>query len=94
MLKEERFAIGQKVENVMLEILVALVTGYHTREVSRKIQMLTEANVSLECVKILIRLAKDTRSLDESLYRDYEAQLQEIGKMLGGWMASLHKTNR
>lgn len=77
----------------MLEILVAMVTAYHAKEGSRKLQLLTEASSSLECLKILIRLSKDIHALDKRWYIKYEDQLQEIGKMLGGWIASLQKTN-
>jgi hypothetical protein len=92
--KRDRFTIGQKVENLMLEILVAMITAYHAKEGSRKLQLLTEANTSLECLKILIRLAKDVHALDKRWYLKYEEQLQEVGKMLGGWMSSIQKANR
>ena len=92
--KKDRFTIGQKTENMFLEILVLIVTAYHAKDIEYKKQSLSKANTLLECVKITVRLAKDVKALEQRWYIDYQARLQEIGKMLGGWIASLSKTNR
>lgn len=84
--KKDRFSIGQKTENLLLDILTLLVTAYHTKELFNKKEILSKANISLECAKITIRLAKDVKALEQRWYIDYESRLQEIGKMLGGWM--------
>ena len=84
--KKDRFTIGQKVENQLLELLTLIITAYHTKDLSLKRKTLSQANVSLECIKITIRLAKDVKSLEQRWYIDYEGRLQEAGKMLGGWM--------
>lgn len=92
--KKDRFTIGQKTESMLLEILVLIVTAYHAKDLEYKRQSLSKANTLLECTKITIRLAKDIRALEQHWYIDYERRIQEIGKMLGGWIASLYKTNR
>jgi len=84
--KKDRFAIGQKTENLLLEIMTLVVAAYHTKDVIRKREILTQINLKLESVKILLRLAKDVRAIEQQPYIDYESRLQEIGKMLGGWM--------
>jgi len=84
--KKDRFAIGQKTENLLLEIMTLVVAAYHTKDVIRKREILTQINLKLESVKILLRLAKDVRVIEQQPYIDYESRLQEIGKMLGGWM--------
>ncbi len=92
--KKDRFAIGQKTENFLLEILTLVVTAYHTKDPIQKKEILDKTNIALECVKITIRLAKDIKAIEQRWYVEYESHLQEIGKQLGGWMASVHKTNR
>lgn len=84
--KKERFAIGQKTENLLLELITLIVTAYHTKNLALKRETLFRANTAMECVKVLMRLAKDIKALDQRLYIEYESQLQEIGKMLGGWI--------
>ena len=92
--KKDRFTIGQKTENMLLEILVLIVTAYHAKNIEYKRQSLMKANTLLECIKIIIRLAKDVKALEQKWYINFEGRIQEIGKMLGGWIASLSKTNR
>jgi len=70
----------------LLEIMTLVVAAYHTKDVIRKREILTQINLKLESVKILLRLAKDVRAIEQQPYIDYESRLQEIGKMLGGWM--------
>ncbi len=84
--KKDRFTIGQKTENILLEILTLVVTAYHTKDPVLKKELLSKANMALECAKITIRLAKDVKALEQRWYVDYEGRLQEMGKMMGGWM--------
>jgi len=84
--KKDRFTIGQKTESLLLDTLTLIVTAYHTKEPLREKEILSEANTSLECAKITIRLAKDVKALEQRWYVEYESRLQEIGKQLGGWM--------
>ena len=51
--------------------------------------LIQQASVKFNALKIFIRLAKDLKCLDNKKYITLEAQLQEIGKMLGGWQKSL-----
>ncbi len=82
--KKERFAIGQKTENLLLELMMSIVTAYHTKSPTLKRETLFKANSTMECIKIIMRLAKDIKALDQRWYIDYERRLQEMGKMLGG----------
>ncbi|MBI4158518.1 MAG: four helix bundle protein [Candidatus Yanofskybacteria bacterium] len=84
--KKERFAIGQKTENLLLELMMSIVTAYHTKSPALKRETLFKANSIMECVKIIMRLAKDIKALDQRWYIEYERRLQEMGKMLGGWI--------
>lgn len=84
--KKDRFAIGQKTENLLLEIMTLVVAAYHTKDTVRKREILFQINLKLESVKILLRLAKDVRAIEQQPYIEYESRLQEMGKMVGGWM--------
>jgi len=84
--KKDRFTIGQKAENTLLEIMTLVVSAYHTKDSVRKREILSQINIKVEGIKILFRLAKDVKAIEQRPYIDYESRLQEIGKMLGGWM--------
>jgi len=84
--KKDRFTIGQKAENTLLEIMTLVVSAYHTKDSVRKREILSQINIKVEGIKILFRLAKNVKAIEQRPYIDYESRLQEIGKMLGGWM--------
>lgn len=52
--------------------------------------MLLRANSQLDLLKLLIRLARDIKAIKQSQYLLLEERLQEVGKMLGGWLRSLN----
>lgn len=58
-------------------------------EKEKKLVYLEKSIVSLDLLKILIRLAKDVHALDNKKYLRLEQALQEIGRMLGGWKKSI-----
>jgi len=43
-------------------------------------------SVKLDLLKVLIRLSKDSQAMNNSNYLKLQVSLQEIGKMLGGWL--------
>jgi four helix bundle protein len=92
--KKDRFSLGQKIEYTMLDALQNLSVAYHSKSTIQKSDHLNMANAKLESLKIMIRLAKDVKAIDQKCYLDYQTKLQEIGKMLGGWMSSINKTSK
>jgi len=53
-----------------------------------KFSILQKANLKINLLKIVIRLATEVRALDNKKYINFQAELQEIGKMIGGWLRS------
>jgi len=51
-----------------------------------KLPILQKASIRLDVLKVLIRLCKDLKVLDNKKYLILESQIQEIGRMLGGWI--------
>lgn len=54
-----------------------------------KIPILEEIDVKLQILKTLVRICFDVKALDQKKYLALQTALQEIGKMLGGWMKSI-----
>jgi len=91
--KYDRFAIGQKTNLLILDMLTDCTRAYHTKDVFKKHELLQQVSSTLESLKILIRLAKDVKAIDQKCYIYYETELQSTGRMLGGWIVSLTKKN-
>ncbi len=58
-----------------------------------KINILKQVDTKIQLLKLLMRLSYETKSIDIKKYIELEKQLNEIGKMLGGWIRSLTKKN-
>ena len=83
--KSERYTLWQKCENTALALLEALIETGHRRGDDR-IQSLYLISNKLDLLKVLIRLAKETRTIDNQQYLEIQTIIQEIGKMVGGWI--------
>jgi len=81
--RNHRFTLGEKIQNTLLELLMLLSDAIYSKN---KTSLLTQANKELEKLRILSRLMKDLNLLPTESYRFVSLSIDEIGKMLGGWM--------
>lgn len=44
---------------------------------------------SVDMLRVFTRLASDTKIIDKKLYLSLQEQIDEIGRMLGGWLKTL-----
>lgn len=58
-----------------------------------KVSTLQQISIKLDLLKVLLKSAKDTQALKESRYLELQESLQEIGRMLGGWLKSTKQTS-
>lgn len=49
-----------------------------------------KANIKFDTFKIFIRIANDVKMIDDKKYLTLQKQIQEIGRMIGGWQRSLY----
>jgi hypothetical protein len=87
--KLKRYTLGQKIDVLTLEILELLFSISYSEN---KAHVLKRISCKLDLLKVLLRLAKDNQSLSNNKYLTLQALLQEIGKMLGGWIRATQKT--
>ena len=85
--KQDRYTIWQKCESLLIEILELILLASQQSAVN-KLPTLERASVKLNFLRLLIRLMKDVRAIDGKKYVVLEAHLDEIGRMLGGWIKS------
>lgn len=85
--KADRHNLWQRIENTCLELLeLILAASQATKEA--KPSLLQAASIKLNMLRFLIRLANDTRAIDNKKYLALQAVIDESGKMLGGWLRS------
>ncbi len=81
--KTKRYTLGQKLDNITLEIFELLFSVTNS---GNKTDTLYKISNKIDLLKILLRLARDTLALTNKNYLELQEVLQEIGKMLGGWI--------
>lgn len=63
------------------------MAGYLPRD--QKLPTLQKLSIKLDILKILLRLAQETKCLENNKYQQLVSITIEIGKMLGGWIKTV-----
>jgi len=85
--KSHRLVLGRHLEELLLRFLTSIIKANKTRDKER-LEIQKHLSDTLDCLRILIRLSKDLRFISISQYTQTIIRLNEIGKMLYGWIAS------
>ena len=83
--KSERYTLVEKIHDTLLSFISKVVEA---RKVEDEDRVLREADAELEKLKVLMRLSKDQEFISMGQYREASEKLDELGKMLGGWLNS------
>ncbi len=81
--RSQKFLLGDRLQATALDMLEGLVEATYTREAGL---ILRRVNLLLERLRVLSRLAKDLTLLDLRRYEFAERAVDEIGRLVGGWM--------
>lgn len=88
--KQERFSIYERSENVLIDVLeYILEASYAPKE--RKFILLEKASMKLNVFRFFVRLMKESKTLDLKKYTLLQNIVDEIGRMLGGWIRSVER---
>lgn len=91
--KQYKHTICEKIENYILEILELILQANGVSRVE-KLTLLETMSTKLNILRIFIRLMKDTHALDNRKYVALQEIIDEIGRMLGGWIKSTRGDNQ
>ena len=80
--RRQKFLLGDRLQATALDVLERLVEATYTRDRRRH---LAAANLGIEKLRFLCRLAKDLGHLDERRYEHAARSLDEAGRLIGGW---------
>jgi four helix bundle protein len=86
--KKDQYMLGKKCEEYIvsfMELILSAVSSYK----QEKKDMLMKANNKFDVLKVMLRMARELKMIDNKKYLKLETQIQEIGRMLGGWIRSL-----
>src|SRR6516162_6064505 len=83
--RNHRFVLGERIERNLYDLLEILLRAKYTRQ---RQPLLEQANLTLEILRFQMRLAKDLQCLKVESYGFAAKALDEIGKLVGGWLKS------
>ncbi|PZN82952.1 MAG: diversity-generating retroelement protein Avd [Candidatus Methylumidiphilus alinenensis] len=81
--KRVRFTFADRIDSLALDIAEDLVEARYSRD---KQPILRRINLRLEKLRILLRLCHSLRYLPHQAYEHASKALNEVGRMLGGWI--------
>jgi hypothetical protein len=85
--RSQKFVLGDRIEAAALDVLDALIAATYTKG---RDSMLANANLGLERLRFFMRLSHDLRLLDARRYEHAARGLDEVGRLVGGWIKAHH----
>lgn len=83
--RKDRYSFGQRCEKVLLDLLEAIITASNLSK-QEKLPILRQAGIKVDLLKVLFKLGKDIKVIEIKKYQELEQNVEEIGKMIGGWI--------
>ncbi len=83
-----RYTLGERIDALFVEIIEAIACASYALK-SAKEPYLRLAARKLDALKILLLVLWESKSLDTEKYVALSVPLDEIGKMLGGWLRGI-----
>lgn len=81
--RAQKFTLGDRIQGTALDVLDGLTEANYSRDC---IPALSQVNLRLERLRLLFRLSLDLRLLDPRRYEFAARALDEIGRLVGGWI--------
>lgn len=86
--RNRKFTLGDRIENLLLDLLALLIEAAYTRN---KSGLLKKANLKLEQMRYLLRMAKDLGLINMKSYAFSAKSIDQIGVSIGGWLRYTQK---
>lgn len=90
--KTHRYTLGLRIDNLFVEIIESLSSASFSKSLEKQ-SFINLAIRKNDTLKILMMVLWETKSIDDKKYILLSMQLDELGKMLGGWISHLQKQN-
>ena len=88
--RDQRFLIGERIQVLICDLIELYIEAYYLPPSEKKAK-LNIANISLEKIRYYVRLGNDLGFYGSGKYKQISEQIQELGRMTGGWIKSLEK---
>jgi len=91
--RSHRFTFGERVDRLTLDCLELVIEAIYTSP-DKKAAPLRRANLNLEKLRVFWRLIHERRWISAQQLLFVAQKLDEIGRMIGGWLKSLPDSSK
>ena len=89
--REQRFVMARAVQETALRFHERLIEAGLAQDKARR-RALAQADVDLTKLRFYLRLCQDLGVITPRQYRHVAEIVTEVGRLLGGWRQSIHRT--
>jgi hypothetical protein len=86
--KHDRHTIYERSDYIIMDVIECIFQAGYSKNID-KITVLEKTSTKLNMLRFFIRLMKDTKTLNAKQYVTLQEIIDEIGRMLGGWLRSV-----
>ena len=86
--KDSKYTLGTKVDSLFLDTIESIVKASNSDKLDKLISLKT-ASLKLDMLKFFLQLCWEIKSIDNKKYILISEKINEIGKMLGGWIKAV-----
>jgi hypothetical protein len=83
--KNVRFNMADRLTNISLDIIELIVEAIYSRS---RLPILRKTNLGIEKIRSLLQICMDKKYLSLAQYEHLAREINEAGKMVGGWIKS------
>ena len=81
--KNARFNLSDRITNISLDVLELIIEAIYAK---KKSDILRKANLKTEKIRALMQIAADKKYISLKQYGYISGEINEAGKMIGGWI--------
>lgn len=87
--KNQKFVLADRIQNHLSDCYEDLLRAYYASRPDEKKIALQKANLTVEMLRNYFRLCHELRLITFKQYTQCSLKLNEIGRMIGGWLKYL-----
>ena len=86
--KTARYTLGGKIDLLFVTVIECVVTASYAPK-EEKLPLLKHAAKKIDVLKFFAQVAWEIKALDDKKYITLSEKIDEVGRMLGGWLRQL-----
>lgn len=86
--KNVRYSVCSKIYEISIYMYEKIIDSIYDNE---RIYSLKQLNISIEKLRLFMRLSHDRKYISTKQYEYISEEINELGKMIGGWLKNCEK---